>query len=979
MQRLLLLCSFILCFGRGKAQLSGPVASNNHISVDGNKYLQNSADLDDKDILHEEEQQGTCPLNIELKWLTEVSSSVYATPLITDLYRDGRKDIVVPSFVHNVEVLEGPDGAQSVGWPAYHRSHAHASPLLHDIDYDGVRDVVLATYDGEILFFKDTGEALPDTLIIPRLQVRRLWFQNAGRNRKEVEAAAEAGQRLLEQGAAQDAAAKQQQQQQQDASGGSTAQGEGGDASGAGSGSGSGAGGGSGSDDGGGGSGGATEALSEEAQTKLRVFREQMEGNIQLHLPPSHAGADDQQAGTSEQPPTAGRRRRLMAADDSNDGPADTAAGQEGQGGADSGGGGEGSSGGVAAGTESNPEGSISKEADSSFDVFRDDDDGLGYDDYGEKWDRYDDLDDDDYHYDGLGEGGDSDSVESQRAEYINRIMEGLDTTDIGGHNHEQLDDLDYDDLEAMRDAHVSRYWQDEDFHQSIHPYESEFVYVDPHVLCTPNIADIDGDGHEEIVVAVSYFFDREYYDNPLHMQDLNKLDISKYVGSGVVAFDLRTRRLKWTQHLDLSTDTTTYRAYAYASPTLADINQDGKMEVVVGTSMGFLYVLDHLGKPLDGWPLQMAEIQAQALVMDLNNDGEVEILAADTHGNVACFSRHGEELWMRHVRSLVAQNPTAGDINSDGEIEVLFGTSSGHVYALSGSSGLDIKNFPFRTHGRVQAPVLITRLVDGPQQHAVVMSFDGYLYLIDGMSGCADTIDIGEASYSMVLADDLDGNGRMDLLVSTMNGNVYAFETPSEYHPLKAWPQQVLGPNGMLARHDLVGVYATASSRMPRDVAGDKLEVQITLIDKRAVFASNGTWVGIKGGPYNISIILKGVGIHEMNAGDQPVIGVADTVQKPGTYTLQVPCPRSRSTATLRVEMTDSHGLLLFDEFSLSFHLHFHKLLKWLIAGPLLAMVAVLLLMRGPHEAASNDEDDDMGKGGQALPLAVPGTSYAH
>lgn len=37
-----------------------------------------------------------CPLDIELKWMTEVSSSVYATPLITDLYADGRKDIVVP-------------------------------------------------------------------------------------------------------------------------------------------------------------------------------------------------------------------------------------------------------------------------------------------------------------------------------------------------------------------------------------------------------------------------------------------------------------------------------------------------------------------------------------------------------------------------------------------------------------------------------------------------------------------------------------------------------------------------------------------------------------------------------------------------------------------------------------------------------------------------------------------------------------------
>ncbi len=43
-----------------------------------------------------------------------------------------------------------------------------------------------------------------------------------------------------------------------------------------------------------------------------------------------------------------------------------------------------------------------------------------------------------------------------------------------------------------------------------------------------------------------------------------------------------------------------------------------------------------------------------------------------------------------------------------------------------------------------------------------------------------------------MVLADDLDGNGRLNLVVSTMNGNVYAFETPSAFHPLKAWPSQV-------------------------------------------------------------------------------------------------------------------------------------------------------------------------------------------
>ncbi len=37
------------------------------------------------------------------------------------------------------------------------------------------------------------------------------------------------------------------------------------------------------------------------------------------------------------------------------------------------------------------------------------------------------------------------------------------------------------------------------------------------------------------------------------------------------------------------------------------------------------------------------------------------------------------------------------------------------------------------------------------------------------------------------------------------------------------------------------------------------------------------------------------------MNSGDQPVIGMADFVNKTGTFILEVPTPRTRCTATLR------------------------------------------------------------------------------
>jgi hypothetical protein len=68
------------------------------------------------------------------------------------------------------------------------------------------------------------------------------------------------------------------------------------------------------------------------------------------------------------------------------------------------------------------------------------------------------------------------------------------------------------------------------------------------------------------------------------------------------------------------------------------------------------VYVLDCEGKTRDGWPLQMGEVQAQVAVADVDNDGEIELLVGDNRGNVAAFRHDGKELWERHVRSLIAQ-----------------------------------------------------------------------------------------------------------------------------------------------------------------------------------------------------------------------------------------------------------------------------------------------------------------------------------
>lgn len=49
---------------------------------------------------------------------------------------------------------------------------------------------------------------------------------------------------------------------------------------------------------------------------------------------------------------------------------------------------------------------------------------------------------------------------------------------------------------------------------------------------------------------------------------------------------------------------------------------------------------------PNGAFPLMMDSIFAQVIVADVNNDGDLEIIACDTNSNVVCFNLNGEEIW---------------------------------------------------------------------------------------------------------------------------------------------------------------------------------------------------------------------------------------------------------------------------------------------------------------------------------------------
>lgn len=64
----------------------------------------------------------------------------------------------------------------------------------------------------------------------------------------------------------------------------------------------------------------------------------------------------------------------------------------------------------------------------------------------------------------------------------------------------------DYDDV------HTGLGWEVDSFWRPPRVPEQDHLWLDPHILANPAIADIDGDGQAELVLAVSYFFDKDQY-----------------------------------------------------------------------------------------------------------------------------------------------------------------------------------------------------------------------------------------------------------------------------------------------------------------------------------------------------------------------------------------------------------------------------------------------------------------------------------
>ncbi|NPD89928.1 MAG: PQQ-like beta-propeller repeat protein [Asgard group archaeon] len=173
-----------------------------------------------------------------------------------------------------------------------------------------------------------------------------------------------------------------------------------------------------------------------------------------------------------------------------------------------------------------------------------------------------------------------------------------------------------------------------------------------------PIIADLDRDGEFEVIISS---YSREDSHTRIYCIDSNG-------------------KIKWA-----------YKCQGtYGRLSIADINEDGKLDVVFGTNGGrnFVICINHKGKLIwktacDGWVHQW-----YPCIIDLNKDGHKEIIVNNEHGNPFFLNHKGRKksFFNSDFETPYAPvgSPIAFDIDGDGEIELLMKAFDGNFYCFS-------------------------------------------------------------------------------------------------------------------------------------------------------------------------------------------------------------------------------------------------------------------------------------------------------
>jgi len=224
---------------------------------------------------------------------------------------------------------------------------------------------------------------------------------------------------------------------------------------------------------------------------------------------------------------------------------------------------------------------------------------------------------------------------------------------------------------------------------------------------------------------------------------------------------------------------------------TIADIDGDGKLEVVFGGADGYVYCLNNQGGLK--WKRQVSlsspvqSVQYTPQVADIDHSGRDSIFAVSNDPSVVRLNSTGSIVWRYNSSAVLYSGGALVDVNGDGVLDFLVGGNMKQVIALDGATGA-LLPITYPVGGAGYWPTIAD--LDGSGSPEIL--FDGYdknlhAYALNGTELWATAPSGASVFENAVGFADLYGNGVDQAVTGDFGNNGDAFAVYASNHSI-AW-----------------------------------------------------------------------------------------------------------------------------------------------------------------------------------------------